>query len=74
MMDVMMSGTPPAGDEWFTQSIWAGYTALFSPGQTVWNEFDFDPGNYLLMCYIADIETGMPHFAMGMWAPFTVEA
>lgn len=74
MLNGMMSGTPPAGDEWYTQSVWVGYTALFSPGKTVYNEFDFAPGEYLLACYIADIETGMPHLMMGMWAPFTVEA
>jgi hypothetical protein len=73
MVTAMSSGTPPTSDAWFTQSIWVGYTALFSPGHHVWNEFDFDPGDYLLACYIADIETGMPHLMMGMWKAFTVE-
>lgn len=74
MVNAFMTGTPPAGDAWFTQAIWSGYTALFSPGQSVWNEFDFDPGHYVLLCYISDIETGKPHLMMGMWQNFTVEA
>lgn len=73
MVSSFMSATPPAGDAWFTQSVWVGYTALISPGYRAINEFDFEPGSYVLLCFIADTETGMPHLMMGMWAPFTVE-
>jgi hypothetical protein len=72
LFDAFASGTPPAGDNWYMNSTWVGYTALVSPGYTVWNEFDLDAGNYLMICYIADIESGMPHMMMGMWTPFTV--
>lgn len=72
LLDAFASGTPPAGDSWYMNSAWVGYTALVSPGFSVWNEFDLDPGTYLMICYISDIETGMPHFMMGMWTPFTV--
>lgn len=73
LVDAFASGTPPAGDNWYANAVWVGYTALVSPGFTVWNEFDLEPGNYLMICYIADTESGMPHFMMGMWTPFTVE-
>jgi hypothetical protein len=73
MFAAFMSATPPAGDEWYTQQVWVGYTALISHGYSAINEFDFEPGTYLLICYIADTETGMPHAMMGMFQPFTVE-
>jgi plastocyanin len=73
LVDMFTSATPPAGDLWFLNSTWVGYTALVSPGYTVWNEFDLDPGTYVMLCFIADTETGMPHLMMGMWTPFTVE-
>jgi hypothetical protein len=73
LFDAFASGTPPAGDNWYMNSAWVGYTALVSPGYTVWNEFDLEPGTYLMLCYIEDIESGMPHMMMGMYTPFTVE-
>jgi len=66
------AGTPPAADNWIFQSTGVGYTALVSPGDTVRNEFDFEPGTYALPCFIADTETGAPHLALGMWANVTV--
>lgn len=72
LLDSFASGTPPAGDNWYMNSTWVGYTALVSPGHTVWNEFDLQPGTYLMVCWISDIETGMPHLMMGMWTAFTV--
>jgi plastocyanin len=73
LIDMFTSATPPAGDSWFLNSTWVGYTALVSPGFTVWNEFDLEPGTYVMLCFIADTETGMPHLMMGMWTPFTVK-
>lgn len=75
-MESLMAGfsaATPTPPEWFTQITWVGYTALVSPGYTVYNEFDLEPGTYALMCFIIDTETQMPHFLMGMWASFTVE-
>jgi plastocyanin len=72
LFDAFAAGTPPAGDNWYVNSEWVGYTALFSPGQSVWNEFDLEPGSYLIVCWISDVETGMLHVMMGMWSAFTV--
>ena len=33
---------------------------------------DFTPGQYLALCFIPDVETGAPHFALGMSKAFTV--
>lgn len=68
----MMAGTPPAGDSLFAQAIWVGYAAMQSGGQTIWNEFDLDPGTYAVVCFILDHETGRPHAADGMVTVFTV--
>ena len=64
-------GVPP---DWFLQVTFVGYTALVSPGYVAYNEFSLDEGSHLMLCFIVDTETRMPHFAMGMWAAFTVEA
>jgi hypothetical protein len=53
--------------------VWAGYTALLSKDQTVRAEFNFDPGNYVLICFIMDPETQMPHLMHGMSTSFVVE-
>ena len=34
---------------------------------------DFDPGNYALICFVADEATGAPHFVLGMVNEFTVQ-
>lgn len=33
---------------------------------------NLQPGNYLVLCFVTDRATRMPHFAMGMYAPFQV--
>ncbi|MCA9878910.1 MAG: hypothetical protein KC442_14055 [Thermomicrobiales bacterium] len=68
----MMAGTPPAGDSAFAQAIWVGYAAMQSGGQTIWSEFDLDPGTYAVICFILDHETGRPHAVDGMVTVFTV--
>lgn len=65
LIEMFTSATPPAGDNWYFASTWVGYTALVSPGYTVWNEFDLEPGSYVMLCFIADTETGMPHLNDG---------
>jgi hypothetical protein len=34
--------------------------------------FDFTPGNYVILCFVEDPESGSPHFALGMLSEFTV--
>lgn len=73
LMMGMMSGTPAAGGLTFDQFTWVGYAAILSPGRTIWEEFTFEPGNYLVASYVIDPETGMPALMQGMIQPFTVE-
>ena len=43
-----------------------------APGQSQTTYQNLAPGNYLVVCSVTDPSTDMPHFAMGMYAPFTV--
>lgn len=42
------------------------------PGHTQTTFENLTAGTYLLLCFVPDPKTGMPHYAMGMYAPFTV--
>lgn len=57
-------GAPPADD--------AGYVNVLSPGQHNFVTFDLEPGAYVAMCFITDVNTGQPHVALGMIDTFTV--
>ena len=47
------------------QLTWVGYAAILSPGQTIWEEFDFEPGNYLVVSYV--FGRVVIHAATGRW-------
>ncbi|MDQ3525276.1 MAG: hypothetical protein M3451_09510, partial [Chloroflexota bacterium] len=49
-----------------------GGTAPMSPGETNYAVLDLTAGDYVAICFVPDAETGVPHFAMGMIAGFTV--
>ena len=71
--NAMFAGTPTAGEPIMAQITWVGYAALQSGGQTIWTEFDLEPGTYAVICFILDMETGRPHMLDGMVTTFTVE-
>jgi len=39
---------------------------VLSPGRSLTLSYDLAPGTYLLLCFVADDQTGMPHAVMGM--------
>jgi hypothetical protein len=45
---------------------------VVAPGDSQTTKQDLDPGDYLVLCFVTDPATGMPHFAMGMYAGFSV--
>ncbi len=69
----LFSGTPPAGPPLAAQFTYVGYAALQSGGTTTWQEYDLDPGTYVVICFIIDPETGVPHVLDGMVTTFEVE-
>ncbi len=72
MVGAFMSATPTPPPSWWTESVWVGYAAIMSPGQSIVTEYDLAPGTYAALCFIVDPETGMPHLMEGMAQSFTV--
>jgi hypothetical protein len=66
------TGTP--APDVMTELVWVGYTAILSPGQTVWVEFDLAPGIYTPTSWVIDPETGAPALLLGMIANYEVVA
>jgi hypothetical protein len=64
VQDYIASGSQKNPSWGLAQSADAG---VISPGQTeVWH-YKLPAGKYLIACFWPSIDTGMPHFAMGMW-------
>jgi hypothetical protein len=78
LLEAEMAGTPTvdaaaaAGvsnpDEWG----FAEYAGTISMGSTEWIATDLEPGTYVLVCFVPDIESGMPHAYLGMYDIVTV--
>ena len=49
-----------------------GLQTILNGGQGFFTA-DFAPGNYGLICFVSDVETGAPHFALGMVEEFIVQ-
>ncbi len=49
-----------------------GQVILQSTGTTVWADVDVQPGTYVLVCFVVDPATGMPHAMEGMVSLFQV--
>ena len=73
MVDAFMNATPTPPPDWWLESVWVGYVAIMSPGQSILTEYDLAPGSYAALCFITDPDTGMPHLVEGMAQSFTVE-
>ncbi len=43
------------------------------PGRGGFVTIDFAPGEYAMVCAIPDVDTGAPHFALGMLHQFTIQ-
>ena len=50
-----------------------GGAQALSPNLASFVSYDLAPGEYAVLCFIPDLETGVPHLALGMVAAFTVE-
>ena len=58
-------GPPPGQDRGGFQEVKSGGDSVFTT--------DFTPGNYALVCFVEEPNTGAPHFALGMIHEFTVQ-
>jgi hypothetical protein len=78
LLEAEMAGTPTADaaaaagvsnpDEWG----FAEYAGTISMGATEWIAADLEAGTYILVCFVPDIESGMPHAYLGMVDVVTV--
>jgi len=78
LLEAEMAGTPTADaaaaagvsnpDEWE----FAEYAGTISMGASEWIATDLDPGTYVLVCFVPDIESGLPHAYLGMVDVVTV--
>ena len=62
--------TPPSGLD-PAKIRFVGATGLLSRDQTVYQEFDLEPGTYFSVCYLSDPGMDTPHVANGMIQVFT---
>jgi hypothetical protein len=51
-----------------------GGNGALSNGRTNWFSMTFEPGNYVMLCFVPDVADGQPHIMKGMMQPFTVAA
>jgi hypothetical protein len=49
-----------------------GGAQVMATGYSNFVEFDFEPGEYVALCFVPDPATGLPHILLGMIRPFTV--
>jgi hypothetical protein len=56
----------PTGPPAFFKDGPSGGNDVVSPGYTIKVSYDLPAGTYVLLCFVADEETGMPHALMGM--------
>ncbi|MGB3328743.1 MAG: hypothetical protein WBA46_07300 [Thermomicrobiales bacterium] len=70
--EFFMTGTPVAG--MLDESAMMPHATLsdISSGVTMWNALSLEAGTYLLICFIEDPDTGMPHFMSGMTEVFVI--
>ncbi len=67
------NATPPPGG--LTESDFTdveGGILLQSPGQTIWESVNLQPGTYVALCFVTDPKTGKPHVMEGMATLFHV--
>lgn len=64
--------TPPPGMPSEQEFRFVGGALTISAGKTEWVRLDLPAGTNVLLCFIPDRETGMPHAAMGMIEIVTV--
>jgi hypothetical protein len=62
-------GGAPAGPAPFA---FAGGIVALDRGSKGWIDLNLPAGNYALICFVPDVNSGQPHFALGMLKGLTV--
>jgi hypothetical protein len=75
ILELEMQGATPAPDTGLPnpdEFIPVGGITPLSMGKTGWIPVNLEPGTYIMVCFVPDIESGMPHAFEGMYEVFTV--
>ncbi len=67
-----MADPPAEGPADLSATVGQGGLSILSVGLTGYVELNLAPGTYAAVCFVPDLEAGMPHAAMGMITVFTV--
>jgi hypothetical protein len=76
VLDMEMTGATPAPDTDLPnpeEFIPAAAMTPLSMGKTGWIPVNLEAGTYIMLCFVPDIESGMPHAYHGMYQVITVE-
>ena len=49
-----------------------GGLAAIAPGATGYVDLALEPGDYQFVCFVTDVDSGDPHFALGMQASVSI--
>jgi hypothetical protein len=63
----------PTGGLTFEDMDFVLHTAYQSPGVTAWYTAELERGTYLAVCFVPDVESGIPHAMLGMTQIVEVE-
>jgi len=75
LLELDMSGATPAPDSGLPspdEFVPVAYAGTISMGVTEWVTADIQPGTHVLLCFIPEIGTGIPHAIQGMYEVVTV--
>jgi hypothetical protein len=75
ILELEMQGATPAPESGVPNPetfIPVAYMAPLSMGKTAWIPVNLEPGTYIMVCFVPDIESGMPHAFEGMYQVITV--
>jgi hypothetical protein len=75
ILDLEMQGATPAPESGVPNPETFLPVASMTPlsmGKTGWIPVTLEPGTYIVICFVPDIESGMPHAFEGMYEVLTV--
>ena len=75
ILDLEMQGATPAPESGIPNPETFLPVASMTPlsmGKTGWIPVTLEPGTYIVICFVPDIASGMPHAFEGMYEVFTV--
>ncbi len=75
ILELDMQGATPAPDAALPDPdafVPVAYMSTLSTGATAWLPATLEPGYYVVVCFVPDVASGMPHAFDGMYGVFTV--